>query len=148
MTSKSFALLLSLLMSVLGTASSLQGASTATAAASTTAADMKGTWSGTFQSKHADISPFTITVVINPNSQGHLIGTSSLASECVKDVRLQVTVNGSNVVLAGTDEDGDSITFRGSIDQTGTLLTMKYIANGSASGRCETDEGTGTMGRR
>jgi hypothetical protein len=107
-----------------------------------------GTWSGTFQSDHANVAPFTITVVINPDSHGHLVGNSSLYSDCVKDVNLQVTVNGSKIVLAGSDADGNSLTFRGTIDKTGTLLNLRYIANGSASGKCETDQGSGTMGKR
>jgi hypothetical protein len=113
-----------------------------------TATDVSGTWSGTFQSDHADMAPFTITVVINPDAKGHLVGNSSLYSECVKDVKLQVTVNGSKIVLAGSDADGDSLTFRGTIDNTGTVLNLRYIANGSASGKCETDQGSGTMGKR
>jgi hypothetical protein len=112
------------------------------------ASDVTGTWSGTFQSDHADIAPFTITVVISANSSGHLVGKSSLYWECAKDVNLQVTVNGSKIVLAGSDADGDSLTFRGTIDTTGTLLNLRYIANGSASGKCETDQGSGTMGKR
>ena len=113
-----------------------------------TATDVTGTWSGTFQSDTANVAPFTITVVINPDSHGHLIGNSSLYSDCVKDVNLQVTVNGSKIVLAGSDAHGDSLTFRGTIDKTGTLLNLRYIANGSASGKCETDQGSGTMGKR
>ena len=112
------------------------------------ASDVTGTWSGTFQSDQANAAPFTITVVINPDSHGHLIGNSSLYSDCVKDVNLQVTVSGSKIVLAGSDADGDSLTFRGTIDKTGTLLNLRYIANGSASGKCETDQGSGTMGKR
>ena len=57
-------------------------------------------------------------------------------------------VSGSNVVLAGSDKEGDNISFRGNIDKTGTVLTLNYIINGSASPRCETDDGTGTMGKR
>jgi hypothetical protein len=113
-----------------------------------TATDVTGTWSGTFQSDHTDIAPFTITVVISADSSGHLIGKSSLVWECVRDVDLQVTVNGSKIVLAGSDADGNSLTFRGTIDTSGTLLNLRYIANGSASGKCETDQGSGTMGKR
>ena len=111
-------------------------------------ADIAGTWSGTFQSDHANMAPFTITVVITPDANGHLVGKSSLQSQCVRGIQLQVTINGSNIVLAGSDDEGDSLTFRGTLDQTGTLMNMRYIANGSASGRCETDQGAGTMGKR
>ena len=110
--------------------------------------DVRGTWSGTFYSKHSNISPFTMTVVINPDAHGHLVGSSSLNSDCLKGAQLQVTVTGSNVVLAGSDEAGDSITVRGTVDKSGTLLKSTYILNGSASGRCETDDGTGDLAKR
>ena len=119
-----------------------------TSAAGTTATDVRGTWSGTFFSKHSNVAPFTMTVVINPDSRGHLIGTSSLNSDCLKGVQLEVTVTGSQVVLAGSDEEGDSMTVRGTVDKTGTLLKTNYILNGSASGRCETDDGTGNLAKR
>lgn len=112
------------------------------------ASGLKGTWSGTFISRNSAISPFTITVKINQNSFGHLIGDASLVSDCLKSHRLKVTVNGSNVVLAGSDADGDTVTFRGTIDNTGTVLTLNYIINASASRRCEIDDGTGTMVKR
>jgi hypothetical protein len=89
-----------------------------------------------------------MTVVINPDSRGHLIGTSSLNSDCLKGVQLEVTVTGSQVVLAGSDEEGDSMTVRGTVDKTGTLLKANYILNGSASGRCETDDGAGSLAKR
>jgi hypothetical protein len=118
------------------------------AAASKPAADVKGTWSGTFLSRHPDVAPFTITVVINSDGRGHLLGDSTLNSDCVKNLRLHVTVNGSSVSLAGSDEDGANLTFIGSIDSTATLLNLSYIINGSASGRCESDDGTGNLGKR
>ena len=110
--------------------------------------DLAGTWSGTFQSDHPNMAPFSITIVITPDANGHLVGKSNLESQCVRGITLQVTTTGSNVVLAGSDDDGDSLTFRGSLDESGTLMNMRYIANGSASGRCETDQGSGTMGKR
>jgi hypothetical protein len=112
------------------------------------AAELRGTWSGTFFSKHSNVEPFTMTVVINPDSRGHLIGSSTLNSDCLKDVRLEVTVTGSKVVLAGSDEEGDNITMRGTVDKTGTLLKASYILNGSATGRCETDDGTANLAKR
>ena len=63
-------------------------------------------------------------------------------------MQLEVTVTGSKVVLAGSDEEGDNITVRGTVDKTGTLLKSSYILNGSATGRCETDTGTGSLARR
>jgi len=162
MTSKTFSfhvrlLSLLLLMNMMGAAnlyaSSQADAQSkqATSAAGATqqpAAEVRGTWSGTFFSKHSNVSPFTMTVVITPDSRGHLIGSSTLNSDCLKDVRLEVTVTGSNVVLAGSDESGDNITVRGTVDKTGTLLKASYILNGSATGRCETDNGTGNLAKR
>jgi len=87
----------------------------------------EGTWSGTFISRNTDISPFTITVTISKNSKGHLIGDASVLSDCLNNHSLEVTVNGSNVVLAGSDADGDSVTFRGTVDSGGTVLTLHYI---------------------
>jgi hypothetical protein len=112
------------------------------------AADFKGTWSGTFFSKHANVPAFTMTVVINPDPQGRLIGSASLNSDCLKDLSLEVTVVGSRVLLAGSDEDGNSITVRGTVDNTGTMVKAKYILNGSATGRCEADTGTGNLAKR
>jgi hypothetical protein len=110
--------------------------------------DFKGTWSGTFFSKHENVAPFTMTVVINQDSRGHLIGSSTLNSDCLKDAHLEVTVTGSDVVLAGSDDDEDNITVRGTVDNTGTMLQAKYILNGGATGRCETDDGTGNLAKR
>jgi hypothetical protein len=110
--------------------------------------DFTGTWSGTFYSNHSNVAPFTMTVVINPDSRGHLIGSSTLNSNCLKGARLEVTVTSSKVVLAGSDEEGDNITVRGTVDNTGALLKANYILNGSATGRCETDDGTGSLAKR
>jgi len=118
------------------------------ASAQQTSPDLRGTWSGTFVSRNSDISPFTITVRINHDSGGHLVGDASLVSDCLKSHRLHIKINGSNVELAGSDEDGDSVTFSGTVDNSGTMLNLKYIINGSPSGRCEIDDGTGTMAKR
>jgi hypothetical protein len=112
------------------------------------APDFKGTWSGTFFSKHANVPAFTMTVVINPDSQGHLIGSASLNSDCLKDLQLEVSVAGSTIVLSGSDEDGNNITVRGTVDNAVTLLKAKYVLNGSATGRCEGDTGTGNLAKR
>ena len=116
--------------------------------ASKKAAEVRGIWSGTFYSKHSNVTPFSITVEINQNAEGHLIGTSSLSSDCLRGAKLQVSVDGSNVVLAGSDEDGDNITVRGTVDASGVVLKSNYILNGSATGRCETDDGTGDLAKR
>ena len=89
-----------------------------------------------------------MTVVINANSQGHLVDDSSLNSDCLKGAKLQVSVNGSKVVLAGSDQEGDSLTVHGMLDSTNSLMQASYILNGSASGRCETDDGTGNLSKR
>jgi hypothetical protein len=108
---------------------------------------LQGTWSGSFFSKHA--SPgFTLTVVITPDSRGHLVGESTLSSNCLKGTKLQVTTMGSKVTLAGSDQEGDSLTIHGTLDSTGSLMQATYILNGSASGNCETDDGTGNLGKR
>jgi len=110
--------------------------------------DFRGTWSGTLFSKHSNVAPFTMTVVIGPNAQGHLVGNSTLSSDCLKGAHLQVTVTASKVVLAGSDREGDNITVHGTMDKSGTMLTVTYILNGSATGRCETDDGTGNLAKR
>jgi len=119
-----------------------------TADSTQAATDVTGTWSGTFYSAHANVAPFTMTVVISRDPHGHLVGSTSLNSDCLNSAKLEVTVTGSKVVLAGSDEDGDSITVRGTVDSTGTLLKATYILNGSATGRCETGDGNGNLARR
>jgi hypothetical protein len=125
-----------------------RGAVSSEDSAQQTSPDLRGTWSGTFISRNSDISPFTITVKINHDSGGHLVGDASLVSDCLRSHRLHIKVNGSNVELAGSDADGDSVTFRGTVDNSGTMLKLNYIINGSPSGRCEIDDGTGTMAKR
>jgi len=112
------------------------------------APDLSGIWSGTFISSNSDISPFTVTVKINKNSKGHFVGDANLISDCLDSPRLTVTFNGSEVRLEGNDSKGDGVSFKGTLDATGTVLTLKYIINGSPSGRCEIDNGTGSMGKR
>jgi hypothetical protein len=112
------------------------------------AINLKGTWSGTFLSQHENVDPFTITVVIDQDSKGNLIASTQLSSDCVRVTKLQVTVKGTKVTLAGSDQDGANITLLGTIDSTGAMLDLRYIVNGSSSGRCESDNGTGNMGRR
>jgi hypothetical protein len=109
------------------------------------ASDVTGHWSGTFNSNHADVPSFTFDVNIKKDLTGKITGNSTLTSKCLKGAALQVTVDGSNVVLAGSDDQGNNVTVRGTLDDTGTLLTSTYILNGSATGGCETDDGTGTL---
>jgi hypothetical protein len=115
--------------------------------ASQVSSALQGTWSGSFFSRHSS-SGFTLTVVITPGSRGHLVGDSTLSSSCLKGAKLQITSTGSKVTLAGSDEEGDSLTIHGTLDGTGSLMQATYILNGSASGKCETDDGTGNLGKR
>ena len=154
MTLRSFSLWLQCAMCVLGLASGSRviaqiKRSEATASGpNKIAAEVRGTWSGTFYSKHSNMMPFTMTVEITPDAKGHLIGTSSLSSNCIRGAKLHVTVSGATVVLAGSDEEGDNITVRGTVDSSGSLLKSTYIMNGSATGKCETDDGTGELAKR
>src|ERR1700685_233510 len=110
--------------------------------------DVTGTWSGTFFPKHANVAPFSMTVVISQDAGGNFIGDSSLDSNCLKAVQLKVTVSGAKVELAGSDEEGHNITLHGTLDKTGTQLKSTYILNGSATGNCETDGGSGNLVKR
>jgi hypothetical protein len=79
---------------------------------------------------------------------GHLI-RSGFSQYCLlRDVDLHVIVNGSNVVLAGTDEVGNTVTLESTIDTTGRVLTLNYVTNGSASGKCETDDGAAHLDKQ
>ena len=143
----------SFLLIIVMSAGSLCGASPAEAksdqaASAADATDVRGTWSGTFFSKHANVASFAMTVVINQDTHGALIGSASLNSNCLKGVQLQVTVTGPKILLSGSDERGDNITVRGTLDNTATLLKSTYILNGSATGSCETDNGSGTLAKQ
>jgi len=119
------------------------------AAAASPEANLQGTWTGTFRSNHAHISPFTLTVVVGPDMLGHVINQTGLTSYCIlRPMDLHVIVNGSDTVLAGTDEVGNTLTFHGTVDTTGTVLTLNYVTNGSASGKCESDAGTAHLEKR
>jgi hypothetical protein len=89
-----------------------------------------------------------MTVEISQDTPGTLIGSANLNSDCLKGAQLQVTVTGSKVVLAGSNPEGHNITLRGTLDKTGTLLKSTYILNGSATGSCETDDGSGDLLKR
>jgi hypothetical protein len=109
--------------------------------------DVTGTWSGTFQSRQPSFSPFTITVVIHAEPDGRLTGDAHVSTDCLGDGTLVITGSGSDVVMAGGDEDNNHVTFEGTVDQTGTLIEMKYVLKGGGA-RCESDDGTGTMVKR
>jgi hypothetical protein len=104
---------------------------------------LAGTWQGRFSSRN--FASFPVTLVINQGVGVKLTGAVNLGSPCLRSANLQVTVSGLNVVLAGSDAKGDSVTFRGTVDSAGTQLTMTYILNASATGKCETDDGAGTL---
>jgi hypothetical protein len=138
-----------LLLSITLGSGSLEAAASGNSSASAgTAADLRGTWSGAFQSDYSDEAPFTLTVKVDRDGQGRLIGKATHDSRCLRDLEFQVTINNSDVSLAGSDDQGNSMTFRGTLDTSGTVLTLRYIINGSAGGRCELDNGTGTLGKR
>src|SRR5438445_11398839 len=89
-----------LLMAMMGSAS-VYAASPAgdqskqdTSAAGTTATDVRGTWSGTFFSKHSNAAPLTMTLVINAHSRGHLIATSSSNWDALECVQRDLTITG------------------------------------------------------
>jgi hypothetical protein len=103
-----------------------------------------GTWSGRVSS--TSFASFAITIKINPDLKAHVVGE---ASPCFGEANLVVTTKGSNyVTLAGSSKAGESITFKGTIDSSGKQLDLTYIANGSASARCETDQGAGTLDKQ
>jgi hypothetical protein len=122
----------------------------AASASSERMAQLQGTWSGSFQPSGSDrsVPAFSITVEISPDAGGRLVGVASLDSDCLKEAKLQVAIENSKVVLAGGDARGNNITIRGTIDDSGTLLKVKYILNGSATGVCELDSGVGTLAKR
>lgn len=118
-------------------------------AASSQPPDLRGkTFSGAFRSRHSDVRPFTIRGPINSDSHGRLIHKARVTSDCLKDVKdvdLQVTFQGSNISFAGSNADGN-VTLLGTIDDTGRLINIsQYIINGSPSGGCEMDNGTGNL---
>ena len=102
-----------------------------------------GNWSGQFSSHN--FASFPVSIAITQDANGNLHGKASMAHPCIKAGTLIVTVVNNNIVLGGSDADGDTITFRGTIDTAGTLLDLSFVLNGSPSARCETDQGNGSM---
>jgi len=144
MSSINFTLRVVLLLSILAPFGRAGGSAIrAGAAAGTNPPPLAGTWQGRFSSRN--FASFPVTLVINQGVGVKLTGAVNLGSPCVRSAKLQVTVSGLNVVLAGSDVNGDSITFQGTVDSAGTQLTMTYVLNASASGKCETDDGAGTL---
>jgi hypothetical protein len=100
-----------------------------------------GKWTGRVSSRN--YASFDVTIDIGADSKAHLVGAGS---PCFTEADLVVTTSGSNAfTLAGSSKAGESITFKGTVDSSGKQLDLTYIANGSASARCETDQGAGTL---
>jgi hypothetical protein len=106
----------------------------------------EGTWQGTFSSRNYESVP--VTLIVTQGVGGKLTGAVNLISRCFRDADLQITINGSSIVLAGSDPEGATITVKGALDGNATQLATTYIVNGSASGKCETDDGSGTLTKR
>jgi len=68
-------------------------------------------------------------------------------SPCISAANLRGTITGLSVALAGSDNAGDNITLKGTTNTAGTRMSLVYRLNASASGRCETDDGTGTLSK-
>jgi len=103
-----------------------------------------GKWAGTVSSR--GFASFTVTIEIGQDSKAHLVADGS---PCVDEADLVVTNQGSNsFTLAGSSKAGESITFKGTIDNSGKQLDLNYITNGSSSARCETDQGSGILDKQ
>lgn len=106
-----------------------------------TRSELVGKWTGKVSSRN--YASFVVTIDIGPDSKAHLVGDGS---PCFSEANLVVTASGSNAVtLAGSSKAGESVTFKGTVDRDGKQLELTYVANGSASARCETDQGAGTL---
>ena len=105
-----------------------------------------GIWAGTLSSRSFASFPVSIRVV--QDAHGNLSAHATMTHQCVQESKLMVTVAGSNVVMSGSDADGNTVTFRGSLDDTGKLLDVSFVMNGSATGRCETDSGKGSLNKQ
>jgi hypothetical protein len=105
-----------------------------------------GKWTGRVSS--VNFSSFAVTIEISPDSdsKAHLVGEGS---PCFAEADLVITITGpDSVTLAGSSKAGESITFKGNLDSGEKQLDVTYITNGSASARCETDKGVGTLDKQ
>lgn len=112
-------------------------------AATTVGSPPVGKWSGNFSS--INFASFPATITITQDANGNLRGAAVLNSNCMTQGALVIRFSGSTIYLVGSDRESDNITFRGTLDSTGTQMNLSYILNASASGRCETDQGNGTL---
>ena len=103
-----------------------------------------GKWSGAVSSRN--FASFIVTIDISAESKAHVVGDGS---PCFTEADLGVTTSGSNAVtIAGRSKAGENITIKGTVDSNGQQLHLTYIVNGSGSGRCETDQGAGTLDKQ
>ncbi len=103
-----------------------------------------GKWSGRLSSRN--FASFVVTIDVSADSKAHVVGDGS---PCFTEADLAVTTSGSNAfTIAGRSKAGENITFKGTLDSSGKELALTYIANGSGSGRCETDQGAGTLDKQ
>ncbi len=118
--------------------------------------DITGHWSGTFRSKHFNKAPFMLDLDIDQDDEpghrgrkhGHLKKNSGPSYCLAGDVNLHVDREGSHVVISGTNEKGDTITLVGTLDRAGSIMTLKYLTNGSVSGKCESDDGMASLAKK
>src|SRR5207237_4021730 len=106
-----------------------------------------GTFRGTLTSRYH--GAFPVSIDISEKGKGKFHGIAALTAKCFAgNATFQVTVSGTSITIAGSDAAGDNITVKGQIDPTTLRLTLSYIANGSASGRCVTAHAWGMRAKR
>lgn len=110
------------------------------------APSLTGTWEGKLSSRN--YAPAPVILVINQGVGAKLAGAINRFSPCLQEADLEIEIKGSTIVVAGSDPDGNTLTLKGSVDANGTHLAVTYILNGSVSGNCETDDGSGTLTKR
>jgi hypothetical protein len=115
--------------------------------------DIDGHWSGTFRSNRFNKAPFTLDMDIDKkqekDNKRHGRWSNSGPTYCLGgDVNFDVDRQGSQVTIAGTNAKGNTITIVGTIDPTGSLMTVNYHTNGSLSGDCESDDGAASLKKK
>src|ERR1700746_2249947 len=103
-----------------------------------------GKWAGRISSRN--FASFEVTIDIGSDSKARVVGNGP---PCFTEADLVVSISDSNVVtLAGRSKAGENVTFKGTVDSSGKELDLTYVANGSSSARCETDQGAGTLDKQ